>query len=788
MEGRSHRQFFAGEPAGGEGRLCPFDLGRAAGKHRLRRGVAIGDHQVELFFGQHLADLRQQRGDCQHAPLVTGAFAHQAAAQARQAVQGALVQAAGGAKGGELAVAVAGDGAGRYTEGLQDAERAQAGRTDGRLRGPGGAQRLLLACTGLGIEGANRIDDIGEEFSVRGGEAVVGGGDAVQQLGEPAGEVVQHAGVLGTLSGEEHAELSAFAATGEKGAVGGLPMGSGVFCQHGPGVFQQGGQVGLVALDHQSQTAGGLFVKASPRGGGQIAQRAPGAFDRNGVEPQGQGRGIDAGKGDDLGVAIPVGGLLDGPVLLEHHMEVGTAKAEGAHPRPSGEVRPLEPGTLFGGDVERSRAGGDFLLGRLHLDGRRNHLVVQRQGGLDQAGGSGGGLGVTDLRLDRSQAAPGIGRVAVHLAQGAHFDRVAYLGAGAVRLDQPDALGGDAGVSIGVAQRLFLPVGARGVDGVPLAVAGGTHAADDGVDPVAVALGVGQALQHHDAKPLAQDGAVGVDVERLGVAGRGQGRGLAETHVHEDVVEGVDAAGDHDVRLARGELHGGQVQRAQRTCASGVHHAVGAAQVVLLADPAGHHVPQKAGKGVLLPRDIGVGDPLHHVLGDRVVDSRILQRRAPDRMTQARAQRDDQLQRAGDAEDDAGAALVEAALRAVPRVLQRLSGRHQAQKLRGVDRLQDVGGDVEFHRVEIDRRYESAPAPVGAVGTLLVPVEILVHRPVGSGDLGDGVHPVHDVRPVGVPVVRLREEAADADDCQLHVVAGGGGGCILSFQRRYSLM
>ena len=56
MEGRRYRELFAGQPAGAEYVNGPFDLATGAGQHRLGRGVAVGNHQVELFLGQHLFD------------------------------------------------------------------------------------------------------------------------------------------------------------------------------------------------------------------------------------------------------------------------------------------------------------------------------------------------------------------------------------------------------------------------------------------------------------------------------------------------------------------------------------------------------------------------------------------------------------------------------------------------------------------------------------------------------------------------------------------------------------
>src|SRR5262249_57862834 len=54
------------------------------------------------------------------------------------------------------------------------------------------------------------------------------------------------------------------------------------------------------------------------------------------------------------------------------------------------------------------------------------------------------------------------------------------------------------------------------------AVARHAGAADHGVDPVAVALGVGEPLEHDDAGALADQDAVGVAIERPDPAGAAQ--------------------------------------------------------------------------------------------------------------------------------------------------------------------------------------------------------------------------------------------------------------------------
>ena len=66
-------------------------------------------------------------------------------------------------------------------------------------------------------------------------------------------------------------------------------------------------------------------------------------------------------------------------------------------------------------------------------------------------------------------------------------------------------------------------------DALALAVAGAADAAQHGVDPVAVALGVGEPLEHEQRSALAHHEAVRAGVERPG-AGRGERADLAELH------------------------------------------------------------------------------------------------------------------------------------------------------------------------------------------------------------------------------------------------------------------
>ena len=297
-----------------------------------------------------------------------------------------------------------------------------------------------------------------------------------------------------------------------------------------------------------------------------------------------------------------------------------------------------------------------------------------------------------DLTEPRAQRFGLRSRFAQHLAEGLELDLVADPGTGAVGLDQRDRRRVDARRCVGRLERLGLALGPRGIDALGASVAGGADAPDDRVDAVAVALGIGQALEHDQAEAFAQHRAVGVLGKRPGIAGGGQGLRLGETHVHEDVVERVHPAGDDRVAAAAGELEHRQVHSGHRAGAGGVDHAVGSAQVEAVADPAGDHVAQQTREGVFLPGDVGVGDARNDLLGEGGRDPGIGERAAPVRVTETGAQRNDQFLGAGDAKDDAGAAAVEGQTG----VLDGLAGGGQRQQLGGVGRLDRGRGDPEL--------------------------------------------------------------------------------------------
>src|SRR5690606_32371948 len=135
-------------------------------------------------------------------------------------------------------------------------------------------------------------------------------------------------------------------------------------------------------------------------------------------------------------------------------------------------------------------------------------------------------------------------------------------------------------------------------DGGGAAVLVGAGGLDDRVDAVAVAFGVGQALEHNHARALAAAVAVGGGVEGLAAAVGGQEAALAHGHERFRLQQHGDTARHGDRAVAAVERLTGQVQGDQRGRAGGVHGDGGSDQVERVGDPVGQHGVGGADGGV----------------------------------------------------------------------------------------------------------------------------------------------------------------------------------------------
>ncbi|GGV87548.1 hypothetical protein GCM10010294_69580 [Streptomyces griseoloalbus] len=321
---------------------------------------------------------------------------------------------------------------------------------------------------------------------------------------------------------------------------------------------------------------------------------------------------------------------------------------------------------------------------------------------------------MADVRLQRAEQQRPIGGtvLAVGGEQGLGLDRVAQGGAGAVRLDDVDLGGGQAGVDEGLADQALLRGPVRGGEAVGGAVLVDGGAADDGEDLVAVAAGVGEPLQQDHPDALGPGGAVGGGGERLAAAVGGQAALAGELGEHLRRRHDGGAAGQGEGALPLAQGTHGQVEGDQGRGAGGVDGDGGALEAVRVGQPAGGDGDRVAGQEVS-------GDLLLAAPGGAVVVA------------------------VPGADEDAGGAAGEG-VGEDPGAFEGLPGSLQEQALLRVHGEGLARGDPEERRVELAGLVqEAALAGVGGAVVGGVGVEQPVEVPAAvGGERGDRVHAV----------------------------------------------
>ncbi len=354
----------------------------APGQHELGRGVLVGYNEVELFLFHDFFDIGQGGLHRQHPAAVAFAARHQAAAGFREREQRGHIENARGAQRRQLAVAVPGESVGGQAEAGQDPVGGQLGRAKRGLRYFGVAQFVRLGLFSFRGESGPGVDEVGQRLVPA--ELLVGGAYGVQRRGEAADQVALHAGVLGSLAGEQHGQLFR-SAGGEEDPVRGRPGFIGLLrIQVGKGGSYDISGVLFPALEHESQArgVGGLERRAGAHR--FYAQAVPvQAFP--GSKFALQSFNIGARQRGYLHVAVPVRLQFFGRVFFEHGVEICAAEAHGAYAGPARVVF-LYPRAELGVKVERSGFPGQLLQGGVDFYGGGQGLVVEREGRLDDAG------------------------------------------------------------------------------------------------------------------------------------------------------------------------------------------------------------------------------------------------------------------------------------------------------------------------------------------------------------------------------------------------------------------
>ncbi len=404
VEGGGDVQALGSDAFGGELALDVGNgVGRAADDHLLG-AVVIGDDDVGAPLGEQGLEGLDGGDHGRHGAGVAGGFGHQLAALAADLEQVGLGEHAGSVQSGDFAVAMSRDGLGLDAQVAHDVEQSQAGDTDGRLGPLGGGQLGELCLLVSGGVGRNGEDDAVQFVSTPdvGAGGLIPGVECCVPCG---GDSSSHAQVLAALTGEEEGGLAIVLAGAEVHAVRAAECVSlrDEVCS----LAELCSQIGI-AVSHDGQACGRLGIEGFLGRAGQEQQHAGLVGDACKLACLGSnGRWRGSAEKDDLGTCDAAAPCMRvGPrVLLEGEVEVRATEAEAGHA--SATWMCVGPDPRGGHCVQEERAGVDVDLGvgLVDLDGRRKHLVVQGHDGLEQTGGTSGGLGVTHLGLHRAEGA-----------------------------------------------------------------------------------------------------------------------------------------------------------------------------------------------------------------------------------------------------------------------------------------------------------------------------------------------------------------------------------------------
>ncbi len=278
-------------------------------------------------------------------------------------------------------------------------------------------------------------------------------------------------------------------------------------------------------------------------------------------------------------------------------MKISPAETIGADAGPAGRAVGFFPVTQLCIDMERRIGKIEVRIRPFGIECGRQLLVVEGHGGLEQPGCARTGLQMTDVALGRPNSHALPRRAAENRSQGLGFHHIPDLGTGAVSLDQGSRGRIQAGIFPGPlnGQHLAFRIG-RG-NALALAVARRANAANNGVDLVAVPLGIAQPLEQECAAALAHDETVRALAERTAARGA-EGANLAKLDEDRRAHVAVYAAGHHCVHVIFGEHLECGVDGGKAGGARCVGNEVGPPQVQHICHPSRDNIGQFAGHGV----------------------------------------------------------------------------------------------------------------------------------------------------------------------------------------------
>ncbi len=212
--------------------------------------------------------------------------------------------------------------------------------------------------------------------------------------------------------------------------------------------------------------------------------------------------------------------------FFNQNMAINTAKTEatdGRAPRLTGVAS--GPGLGAGQDAERALVKTEAWRTPLKVGGGRKRLVLQGQENLEQAGRTGRGEGVADVRLDRSDRALAFlpAGLAPQRLEAFGFDGITHSRAGGMALDQIDIAAAPAGLLVGHPHGPKLTLGA-GREQITVNIVGQPDPRDNRVNMISISQGIFEALEHEHARPFADHEPIGSLVQRSSLAARREAR------------------------------------------------------------------------------------------------------------------------------------------------------------------------------------------------------------------------------------------------------------------------
>ncbi len=569
------------------------DGGLRAGEHHRRGPVDGGEVGLLAEQGHHLV-LRGGDGD-HRAALRQGLHEPSSGGHERRGVVEGEHSADVG--GGQFTDGVPGQEGGFDPPGLHEPEQRHFERE----------QR------GLGVLGTVERLGVVEDIAQGPGQVRVEGGahrlERLRVRGVGAGQLAAHTGALRALSREQEGDRGRLPGESVDGRRRRLPVGQG------PQGVARAPFVARGGHDHGSVRVGapggdqvtGQFGQSRVGLGGQVVQEAPGLCAQRrpaacGQEDRNGGRGLAGlvGGGRARGGRRGLGSLLD------DHVGVGAAEAEGGHSDPSW---PVDGGPLLLGGEERHVSDGPVdLAGRLvHVQRLRQLAVPDAHHGLDHTGNSGRRLGVAQVGLDGAQPQRPVGGPVLPVGgeQRLRLDRVAERGGGAVGLHSVDLVAGELCVAQRLADDPLLGRSAGGGHAVRRAVLVDGAAPDDGEDRVPVATGVGQTFQEQYADAFGPSGAVRRVGEGPAAAVAGEGAVRAELDEGPGGGHHGHPARERERALALPQRLDRLVQRDQGRRARRVDGHRRSFETEGVGDPAGEDAGRTVAAGVVVVHDAG---------------------------------------------------------------------------------------------------------------------------------------------------------------------------------------